>query len=220
MTSWEQPLQVPDLIEDDCIDLIQRRHPEHLAKLERQLGLAPQTIERFRTIDVLAGDTFRLREDKPPACLLGVFGTTGTPQKNNRRDSIDMQWSLAIQITVIGIDRRDTLKRRNWMSLTVAECLMARLPRKNLPVSQVILDDIDLVNGADESTQRTFAEARMMLTVGVRDAINVAVFPVDDSGYEAGLPGGPPDPTYGSPLPWPDIGTVTPDVDISDLDEE
>ena len=102
--------------------------------------------------------------------------------------------------------------------MTVAECLMARLPRKSAPVSQLVLDDIDLVNGADEATQRTYAEARMMFTVGVRDAINVAVFPVDDSGYEAGLPGGPPDPTYGTPLPWPEITDST--AIVVDVDHE
>jgi hypothetical protein len=206
-------LVTPDVIEDACISLLQRRHPEHLAALERQRDLPPQTIERLATIDVLAAQGFRERQDTPPACLVGVFGPAGAPEENKNR-KLDITWDLAMQIVVIGTDRRDTLRRRGWYAMTIVECVMSRLPRDCDPISRLQLMDIDLINGAAEASQRTVGEARLLFEVNTRNAIDLEALPLDSSLVPAGTPGGPPGPTpYDPPQPWPPVTTVIENVD-------
>jgi hypothetical protein len=204
-------LITPDMIEEACISLLKRRHPEHLALLEREIGLSPQTIERLATIDLLAGEGFRLRSDKPPAVLLGVFGTAQAPEPT-KNWTLDLVWTLALQIVVVGIDRADVIKRRGWYALTIAQCLY-RLPRASDPVDALRLTDIDFTNGAEERTQRTVGEAQLLFDVTVRDAIPLDMLPLDDTDWEPGSPGGPPDGDYGTLVPWPDVETVTINVE-------
>lgn len=206
-------LITPDVIDGLCISLLDRRHAEHLAKLERQLGMPAQTIERLATIDLLAGEGFRLRQDKPPAVLLACMGTSDAPERIGYHKALTLTWNLAMQIVVVGQDRADTLKRRSWYAMTVAECLIMRLPQKSTPVTRIDLADIDLVNGAEERTQRTVAEAQLIFDVRVADAMTLDDLPLDDTVFPAGTPGGPPASPYDPPVPLPEI-TQHPTVNV------
>lgn len=206
-------LVTPDEIDELCIDLLTRRHAEHLAKLERQRGLNPQTIERLATIDLLAGNGFRLREDKPPGVLLACMGTSDAPERRGVHKQITITWSLAMQIVTVGSGRADTLKRRSWYAMTIAECLLMRLPTKSGPVTRIDLSDIDLSNGAEERTQRTVAEAQLIFDVRVANAMDLTDLPLDDTRFPAGTPGGPPSTPYDPPVPLPEI-TERPIVNV------
>lgn len=199
-------LITPDLVTDACLTVLRGRHNEHLAAFERQRGLEPQTIEPLATVDLLAGEGFRLRDDTPPAALLGVFGTSERPKPG--KNGLTFPWTLAVEITVLGQDRADTLKRRDWYVMTVAECLLARVPRHAEPIDSLTLADIELVNG-EESSQRTVGEARLIFDVVVRDALVPQAWPVDDSELEPGSPGGPPADTYTPPVPLPAVQRAT-----------
>lgn len=201
-------LITPDLIEDAVIDLVERRHPEHLAALERDRSV-PVHIEPFRTVDLLAGEGFRLAEDDPPCVLVGIFGADREPTRTPKR-TLDFDLTLAAEITVVGAHRRDTIKRRGWYTMTFIECLLARLPRHAEPVDGIQLLDFDFVNGLTrEEDARTVGTATLIFGVTVRDGLNLALLPPDDSPLAPGSPGGPPASTYTPPVPWPRVQTAT-----------
>lgn len=198
----------PDIIEQQALTALRDHHTERLAQLERDRGLPARTIEAFRTIDLLAGEGFRLRDDKPPAALLGVFGTTDQP--NREKDAtLTFNWTLAVQITVIGVNRADTMKRRGWYALTACECLLMHLPRLASPVDAVALNDLGFTNGtADiQDRQRTIGEAQLLFDVHTRATL--AVQPPYDATLPPGSPGGPPIDPYAPPVEFPPAQTVT-----------
>jgi hypothetical protein len=202
------PLVTPDVIEAACIDLLDRRHPEHLAALEVERGLAAQTIERLRTIDLLIGEGVRLREDKPPVALLGIFGTEAPPDRD-KNGRLTFNWILAVQIVVVGVDRRDTIKRRGWYAMTIGQCIAGRLPRHADPVDAIALIDVDFTNGrSQEERPRTVGEAQLMFSVRVRESMDLMSLPPDDSPLPPGSPGGPPAAPYTPPEPWPTASSV------------
>lgn len=211
------PLVTPDVIEDACIDVLDRRHPEHLAKLERERGLAPETIERLATVGLLIAEGVRLREDKPPAALLGLFGTDNAPERD-KNDQLTFVWTMAVQIVALGTNRRDVIKRRGWYTMTVAECLLARLPRAAEPVDALRLIDVDFTNGrTTEQRARTVGEGQLLFSVRVRESMDQRVLPADDTPLEPGTPGGPPAEPYTPPEPWPPATDVHSDTDREPL---
>lgn len=200
-------LVTPDVIGQACIDVLKRRHVEHLAKLERQVGLAARTIEPLKTIDWLAGEGFRLKDDTPPAVLLGVFGVSEQPERQ-KDGTLMFLWTLAAEVTVLGINRADTLKRRDWYTMTVAECLMLRVPRHAEPIDSLVLLDVELANG-EADDQRTVGESRLMFDVRVRQTMDLTALPPDDTSLPPGSPGGPPLDPYAPPVDWPGVRSVT-----------
>jgi hypothetical protein len=200
-------LITPDQIEDVFVDVIARRHPEHLAKFERRRGLDAQTLERYRTVTQLAADDAqaRLAGDTLPACLLGVIGSAGEPQ-TTELDQLNVPMSVAMQVSVMGQRRRDTLRRRDWMAWTTIECVLQRVPR-NGPVASIRLTDWEPVESTD--SQRILAEARVVFTVTVADMVTVVGgLPRDDTPWPAGGPNGPPVAPYDAPADRPAVTAV------------
>jgi len=194
-------LITPDLVAQACIDVVTDLHREHLAALERQLGLPAQTIEPLATVDVLAGEGFRLRSDRAPCCLLGIFGLARTPEST--KNGLRMTWALAVEISVVGTDRADVIRRRDWYAMVVAECLIQRVPRQGSPIDTVELADVDLVAAGEEGTQETVGQARMLLDVAVRESLDPHGLPAADTPLEPGTPGGAPLTPYEPPVLWP-----------------
>jgi hypothetical protein len=198
----------PDVIEDQALSALADHHAEHLAKLERDLGLPARTIEPFRTVDLLAGDGVRLREDNPPAVLLGIFGTSGRPEPDKNGD-LTFVWQLAAQVVTVGQDRRDTIKRRGWYAMVVAQCMVWRLPRQAAPVDSVSLGDVEFTNGrTGDSRPRTVGEAQLFFDVRVRGTLGPRDLPPIDTPLPPGSPGGPPSEPYDPPVPWPQVATA------------
>lgn len=212
-------LVTPDLIEDVCIDVLTRRHPEHLAALERDRGLAPQTIQRLKTVNLLAAHNISLREDTPPAVLLGVFGA---PKWTRNTDpGWDLEWDLMIEVRVIGKGRADTLKRRGWYSMTVAECLLQRVPRHQDFLWKIEPKDLDLANGTTiEDNPRVFASGTLAFTVATGRAMQLRGLPPDDTTIPPGTPGGAPVTPYAPPEPWPDVTSHEVEVDLVSFNQE
>jgi hypothetical protein len=205
-------LITPDQIEDVFVDVIRRRHPEHLAKLERLRGLEPETLERYRTVTHLAaeGADARLSGDILPACLLGVIGTAGEIVVTED-DKLNVSLQLGVQISVMGQKRRETLRRRDWITWTTVECILQRVPR-NGPVASIRLTDCEPVETAD--AQRVLAESRLVFTVTVADMVALrGGLPVDNSPWPAGGPLGPPSSPYAPPADPPDVTDVSFSVD-------
>lgn len=206
--SSESTVITPDQVEDVFIDVLKRRHPEHLAKMERQLGLDPQTLERFVTVSHLASDeaNARLSTDVLPAALVGVIGSAATPEVNEY-DKLDVPMLVAVQVTVMGQRRRDTLRRRDWTAWTTIEAVLQRVPRHG-PINTVALTDWEPV--AQTDAQRVLAEARIVFTVTVGDALTVVGgLPPDDTPWPVGGPNGAPATPYEPPAPAPVATEVT-----------
>lgn len=201
----DSTLTTPDQVEDVVIDVLRRRHAEHLAKLERQHGLAPETLERYATVSHLASDEAqaRLSTDVLPAVLIGVVGSGGVPDLNEY-DKLNVPMTLAAQVTVMGNKRRDTLRRRDWMAWTTIECVVQRVPRHG-PIDSVTLTDWEPVTQSD--AQRILAEARIVFTVTVADAVTVrGGLPPDDTPWPPGGPNGAPATPY-DPVPAAPVAT-------------
>lgn len=209
-------LVIPHDVEGLIVDLLQRRHPEHLAEQERARGMSARTYETFATIARMSdAQGLRLSGDTVPACLLGVIGAPSF--RRNERDEIDAVMQLGMQITVMGKRRADTLLRRDVMAFTVIECLYQRLPRTGL-VSDVELVDYEPLASAD--TQRTLGDARLVWELGVPAALAiVGGLPVDDTPLAPGSPGGPPAGPYEPPEAAPVAGVPTFTVDRQPLIE-
>lgn len=206
----EPQLVIPHDVEGLVVDLLKRRHVEHLAKLERARGLAPRTLDTLVTcVRMSDAQGVRLSGDTVPACLVGCVG--GTDFTRNEKDAVDATLQLGVQVTVMGKRRRDTLLRRDCTAFTVVECLYQRLPRTGL-VSAVRLTDFEPLSEADD--QRTLGDMRMIFELDVPDMITVAGgLPADDSPRAPGDPGGPPDGPYELPVPAPAPREVTFTID-------
>lgn len=197
-------LITPDVIEEQCIDVIKTLHCEHLAKLASDRSLTGR-IEDFKTVDLLIGSGVRLRDDKPPVLLLGVFGTDRKPERS-KDGTLVFDWTLAVQITTIGTGRSDVIKRRAWYAMTAAECLLQRLPRHAEPVDSLELLDVDFTNGTtQEDRPRTVGEAQLLFSVRVRQTLSLNDLPPADTELEPGSPGGPPESCTAEPEPWPQL---------------
>jgi len=202
-------LVLPYDVEGMIVDVLIRRHPEHLAKAERLRGLAPRTFEQFKTIVRMSDAAAeRLPGDTVPACLLGVVGAPTF--RRNEMEAVDAVLQLGVQVTVMGQRRRDTLYRRDVMAWTTVECMYQRLPRgSNGMISDVRLTDYEPVSESEK--QRTLGDARMMFEIGVRDMLSITGYlPTDDTVWPPEAGGAPDDP-YTPPEPLP---TATPTFTI------
>jgi hypothetical protein len=154
-----------------ALEVLETRHVESLAQLELREGLPPGTLERLN-VGHLAGEGFRRRHDVPPIALVGAFGSSERPERN-KRGGIDVMWTLAVEVTVVGMDRADTLKRRDWYGLTAAEALVHHLPRAGADADALDLLDVDLTAGADPDTSETVAQTRLLFDVKVADVLSL-----------------------------------------------
>lgn len=212
----DTPLVLPYTVEGVIIDVLGRRHPEHLAKLERQLGKQPQTFEPFATMVRMADASgLKLSGDTVPALLLAVIGA---PEfRRNENDRIDARYQLGMQVTAMGNRRRDTLYRRDVYAWTVVECMYQRLPRgSGGMINGIRLVDYEPIAEAD--TQRTLADARLVFEVDVIDVLAIrGGYPADDSTWPASGGGAPPSP-YTPPEPFP-AADVTFEIDRTPIVE-
>lgn len=213
-------LITPDQPEQACIDLLSELHPQHLAALERDQGLTPRTIERFATIDVLQ-DKETLPQHSLPAVRLALTEFADEPEliTDRGRQTLAIDWRLEVDILALGRDPNDARQRVYWYALTVAECLLQRLPRRADPVSSLTWTAcaMEVVEGTGDS----LARAELQFTLEVSDALTVrGGLPVHDGTLEPGSPGGPPDDDYDPPVPWPPFSDLDIEVDRTSLTEE
>jgi hypothetical protein len=194
-------LVLPFDVEGVIIDVLGRRHPEHLAKLERLRGNEKGTLEPFATMVRMAdASAIRLGGDTLPALLLGTIGAPVFTR--NEDEGIDAVLQLGMQVTVMGTKRRDTILRRDAYAWTVVEAMYQRVPRgRGGPINSVRLTDYEPIS--ETETQRTLADARLIWEVGVPNILSVTGFlPPDDSSWPSDAGGSPPVP-YTPPTPRP-----------------
>ncbi len=189
----------PERVTHACIAALGTWQAAGLAAIEREHNLPPRTVPPLR-VDHLSGEGFRGKQDHPPVALVGTFGTAERPQPGPQR-TLNITWIVAVEISVLGRDRDDTIRRRDWYTMNVAETLLQYLPRIGEPIDAVELADIDLVNGADE--QETIAQSRIMLDVTVRDSISM------NPGFRPSALAPTPDALYVPPTPDPDVRQAT-----------
>lgn len=194
-------LIVPHDVEGAIVDVISRRHPEHLAAEERRRGVAAETFQRLVTIARMSdGAAVRLSGDTMPCCLLGVIGAPTF--ERNEDNGIDAVLQLGMQVSVLGQKRRDTLYRRDVTAWTVIECMYQRVPRDGLG----LVDSLRLVDYeplAEADTQRTVGDARIVWEIGVANVLTITGgLPTDDSEWPT-EGGGPPEDPYDPIEPRP-----------------
>jgi hypothetical protein len=198
-------LVLPHDVEGLIRDVIKRRHPEHLAKAERLRGLAPRTFTQYATVERMAdAGALRLSGDTVPAVLVGVIGAPTFTR--TEEETINAVMQLGMQVTVLGQKRRDTLLRRDVMAWTTVELMYQRLPRRGI-INSVRLVDYEPL--AEEDTQRTLGDARLVWEIGVKDVLSITGFlPADDSDWPPEAGGAPADPY--DPVPdRPDVTDLT-----------
>jgi hypothetical protein len=209
-------LILPYDVEGAVIHVLDRRHSEHLAKIERHRGLQPRTVEPFVTVVRWTdAEGIRLVGDTTPCCLLGVIGAPDFTR--NEDNAYDVTLQLGMQITVMGQRRRDVLLRREVMAWATLECVLQRLPRTGL-VSGVRPVDYEPAGEADE--QRIVGDVRLVFELDVPGMVSAVGLPVDDSPWPPGQPGGPPEDPYGPPLELPLATDVSVDVDREPINAE
>lgn len=192
------PLVLPYDVEGSIVDVLDRRHREHLAMEETRRGLTPRTFEPFATIVRMSdAAAVRLSGDTVPAILLGVIGAPDF--RRNEVNEVDAVYQLGMQITVMGQRRRDTLFRRDVYAWTVVECLYQRLTRgRGALANSIRLVDYEPLSDSD--TQRTVGDARLVWEVGVASVLSISGgLPADDV-YWPPEAGGAPDDPY-DPIP-------------------
>jgi hypothetical protein len=200
-------LILPYDVEGAFVDLLDRRHAEHLAAEERRRGLTPRTFQPLATVVRMSdAAAVRLSGDTLPAVLLGIIGAPEFVR--NEVDAIDAVFQLGMQVTVMGKKRGDTLFRRDVTAWTIAECVYARMPRRGI-VNSVRLVDYEPLSESD--VQRTVGDARMVWEVGVTSVLTITGgLPADDLDWPPDAGGGPTDP-YDPIDPRP---TATPTFEI------
>jgi len=200
-------LVLPYDVEGALVDIIDRRHGEHLAAAERRRGVPPRTFQPYATVVRMSdAAAVRLSGDTLPALLLGVIGAPDFVRNEN--DSIDAVFQLGMQVTVMGQRRRDTLLRRDVMAWTTVECIYARTSRRGL-VHSVALVDYEPLSESDD--QRTLGDARLVWEIGVKDVLSISGgLPADDLSWPPDG-GGPPVDPYDPIDPRPD---ARPEVEV------
>lgn len=198
----ESRLVVPYDVEGEIVDVIKRRHPEHLAKAERSRGVAPRTFQTLATVVRMSdAQAIRLDGDTLPAVLLGVIGVPDFIR--NEDEGIDAVFQLGMQVTVLGQRRRDVILRRDITAWTVIECLLERVPRGRAGlINSIRMTDYEPL--ADTDQQRTVGDVRMVWEVGVANVLSITGYlPADDSPWPPEA-GGAPDEPYTPPQPLPE----------------
>lgn len=200
-------LVLPHDVEGEILDVLERRHPEHLAAEERRRGLDPRTFRGFATMvrmsdaaaDRLSGDTL-------PALLLGIIGAPAF--RRNETNAIDATYQLGMQVTVMGTRRRDVLFRRDVLAWTIVECMYARVPRRPPALVHALrLTDYEPLAEAD--TQKTLGDARLVFEVEVTNVLSISGgLPADDVDWPpegGGPPVDPYDPIDPRPVAQPTV---------------
>jgi len=197
-------LVLPYDVEGVFVDVVGRRHPEHLAAAERRRGEAPRTYQPFVTVVRMSdAAAVRLAGDTLPALLLGIIGAPDF--RRNEVDGIDAVFQLGMQVTVMGQRRRDTLLRRDVMAWTLVECIYARVPRRGI-VNSVALTDYEPLSESDN--QRTLGDARLVWEVGVANVLSITGgLPADDQTWPPEA-GGPPVEPYDPIDPRPEARPI------------
>lgn len=204
----DSPLILPHDVEDVIIDVLKRRHPEHLAKAERLRGKRAKTFEQFNTVTRMSdAQAIRLDGDTLPALLLGVIGAPSFVR--NESEGVDAVLQLGMQVTVMGQKRGDTLLRRDVLAWTAIECMYQRIPRRGVIRSVELIDFEPL---SEVGQERTIGDARMVWEVGVANMLSITGYlPADDSDWPA-EGGGPPGDPYTPPEDLPEA-TLTFTID-------
>lgn len=168
----DSTLVLPFDVEGVLIDVLGKRHAEHLAKLERARGLRARTFTPFNTMARMSdAEGLRLSGDTVPALLLGVIGAPTFDR--NEENAIDAVFQLGMQVTAMGQKRRDTLFRRDVYAWTVIECMYQRVPRGSGGLVHS-LRLVDLEPLAEVETQRTLGDVRMVWELGVKDVLSIS----------------------------------------------
>lgn len=186
-------LVLPHDVEGVLVNVLKKRHPEHLAKMERLRELPAQTFEQYATIVRMADAAAeRLSGDTVPACLIGVIGAPAW--ERNELNNVDAVFTVGMQVTVMGTKRSDTLFRRDVMAWTTIECLLQRVPRgSNGLVDSLRMTDYEPLSESD--TQRVLGDARVIFEVGVPNVLSLTGgLPADDSDWPPEAGGAPVDP--------------------------
>lgn len=194
-------LILPHDLEGVIVQLVKDHHAEHLAKMERQRGVAPRTYQPFSTVVRMSdAQGLRLAGDTLPAVLLGIIGAP--VWHRNEDEGIDAVYQLGCEVTVRGNRRADTLLRRDVMAFTLIECLYGRLQRgRGSTINSLRLTDYEPL--ADSTEQRTIGQARLVWEVGATNVLSITGFlPPTDSAWPPSAGGTPPDP-YTPPEPRP-----------------
>ena len=199
-------LVLPYDVEGVILDVLKRRHPEHLAKVERQRSLKPRTFQQFNTMARMADASgLRLSGDTVPALLLATIGAPTF--RRNEENGIDAVLQLGMQITVMGQGRRDTLMKRDVLTWTAIECMYQRMPRgSNGLINSVALTDIEPLAEAD--TQRVLGDSRLVWEIGVTNMLAISGgLPRDTSDWPASGGGAPEEPydPVGPPVTATDV---------------
>lgn len=132
-------LVTPDLVEQAAINVLHEHHKRHLAALERQRGLAAESIETLATIGLLAGaEDPGFRYEELPAVFVGCLQLAGEPVGRGLGDAttFDMTWRLEVHVVALGGGEEpqvDAMQRARFYAATVLECLAKRLPRSVVP---------------------------------------------------------------------------------------
>lgn len=212
-----KPLILTYDVEGLVVEVLKARHPEHLAKLERDRELQPRTFEQFKTVVRMSdAAATRLSGDTVPALLLGIIGAPSFVR--NEEDSIDAVFQLGMQITVLGTRRRDVIYRRDVYTWTTVECMYQRLPRDSVIHSVRLVDYEPLA--PDEDKQRVLGDARLVFEVGVNDVLSITGgLPAHNSPWPVEAGGAPVEP-YDPVEPRPNIESLTFDLSRLPLSED
>lgn len=183
-------LVTPDQVEDLLVSTLRARHLEHLAAQERRHGRRVQQIEPLARIGYLSDTDQRSSKVPVAAALIGCVGLLGEPRRNEF-DTLEVDLQVAVEVSVFGAFKRDTMRRRDWMAMTVIECLLQRTPRDDL-ISALWWTDSEPVD-ARRGTNDLLATERILLAATVPQMVSIAGgLPATDDLWAPGGPGGPP----------------------------
>lgn len=172
---WE--LITPAEIEDVVIDVLRRRHGEHLAAQERRHGLQADTLERLNVSHLMAQDE-RTAEVPLPSALVGWAGTASEPTRNEDQ-ALDVTHLFALEVTVGGNRRRDTLRKRDWLGWVAIETILQRTPRSGF-IDTVRLRDVEPVEY--ERGGGLIGVTRALFEVWIPSAVSLNGLAADDDG--------------------------------------
>lgn len=193
----DQYLFTPDQLEDLAIDTIGRPGDPFagilysLGKLERLHGLRARTIEPPKTVSHMSSPdaSAAAAGDRMPAISFQCSGLRAGAERSED-DTLHLPAQLAMRVSVMGSRRRETLRRRDWLTMAAVETLMQRMPRHAL-VAQLDLLDCEPIEHADD--KRIHGEYSIAFNVWIPDAITLRPqFPRDGISGPAG-PYDPPD---------------------------
>ncbi len=206
-------LVTPWDVDRHLVQVILDLHPQHLAAQERRAGLAPRTLEGFRTVTMLEdpGDP-RTGHHMWPACLIGTTGADGFVEATP--DTRDATLAVAVAVVVAGSDRLDAHHRRSVLAWTALECLVQRAARDGSPITGLTVSRVEFQAPQEHRQGAVLMEASVLLEVAVAEAFTARWLPaIGDTEIPPGDPGGGPEGPYTPPVPAVPVAPFVPDVD-------